>query len=84
MSRDEAWFQEVIVMAFSCKKQKTQLILVRKKKDTKTHTLFWLVSKKFLEDLPPSQLDQGTKAELHHWNLVSISQHCLLLCCLYF
>jgi len=74
----ELGFREVIVMTFGCKKQKTQLTLA------KTQKAYWLVSKKFTEDLLQSQLDQGTQATLCHWDFVSISQSCLLLCWLYF
>lgn len=76
--RNGIGFGHVIVMTFGCKKQKTQLILA------KTQKGYWLVSKKFTEDLLQSQLDQGTQATLCRWDFVSISQSCLLLCWLYF
>lgn len=71
-------FKENIVMTFGCKKQKSQLIIVKTKK------AYWLATKKFLENLLQSQLDQGAKALLCHWDLVSTSQPCLLLCWLDF
>lgn len=53
-------FRENIVMTFGCKKQKSQLIIVKTKK------VFWLATEKFLENLLQSQLDQGAKALLCH------------------
>lgn len=53
-------FRENIVMTFGCKKQKSQLIIVKTKK------VYWLATEKFLENLLQSQLDQGAKALLCH------------------